>query len=342
MTELVLEGVFQGALAGASLSAPAGLNVVLAAPSDGAADLAAVIGGLVVPRRGVVRVGGVDPARSPEARARIGLVLSSEPAFLARSTAEAVRQVLELRGQRQDPGAMLSDHGLGSIANVPPARLDVRMRRRVAWALALSIPEPLALVIHEPLSLGVEGVAREMSLRAEAGTIVVAMTSSPRDASELGGSLVLLDRGRFVRRPGTPLSGELAPGARATLRVRTSAARALAHALVVDPDVESLDWDEAQRSGELRVRGPELERISLAVLRNARAVNAPLISVEAGLPALDEVRAATEGLWRAAYDNAVRAAAAHGREREERGRLAAPPAAAPSSPPPDANEGPTS
>ena len=186
MTEIALDGVFHGALTAASLSASAGLHVVLAAPADGAAELASVIGGLVVPRRGSVRVGGADPARSPETRARIGLVLLDEPAFFARTTVEAVRQVLELRGQKQDPGALLSDHGLGSVAHIRPARLDRRMRRRVAWALALAIKEPLALVVHEPLSLGSEGIARELSQRAEAGVTVVALTASPRDACELG------------------------------------------------------------------------------------------------------------------------------------------------------------
>lgn len=337
MTELALDGVSHGVLTGASLTATSGLNVVLGAPSDGAVDLALLAGGLVAPRRGTVRVGGADPARSPETRARIGLVLMDEPAFFAPTVVQAVRQVLDLRGQQRDPAALLSDHGLGSMASVRPERLDRRMRRRLAWVLALTISEPLVLVVHEPLSLGIDGVARELSLRAEAGAIVVALTASPRDASELGGSLVLLDRGRFVRRPGTPLSTELAPGARATLRVRTTAARALARALVEDPDVTALEWDDTLGSAELCVRGSEVDRLSLAVLRNARAVGAPLISIESGLPALDEVRAATEGLWRAAYDSALRAAAAH---REERRQPA--PAPRPSSPPPDADGGPTS
>lgn len=317
MSPLELEGVFAGALQGATLAIPAGLTVVLATPADGGADLLLVAGGLLVPRRGTVRVGGLDPSSSPAARARLGLVLAEEPPLAAPSLAEAVRQVLALRGQAADPRALLERHGLGSLAGISPERAGSQARRHLAWALALELAEPHALLVHEPLSLGPlasrERTRAELSARAESGVPILAVTASPRDASELGGSLVLLDRGRFVRRPGQPLATELVPGASATLSVHTPAARALARALVDDPAVASLEWGEE----EIRVRGADVDSLSLAVLRHARALSAPLSSIGMPLPALEEVRAATAGLWRAAYDAAFRTATAQARQREE-------------------------
>lgn len=314
MTELSLEGVFSGPLQGATWSFPPGLTVVLSTPADGGAELPLLFGGLVVPRRGSVRVGGVDPAGAPAVRARLGLVLAEEPPLLARSIVDGARQVLALRGAKADPMAVLSQHGLASVAGVAPEKAGAALRRHVAWALGLAIAEPLGLVVHEPLSLGHlasrERVKAELLQKAEAGVPVIAVTASPREASELGGSLLLLDRGRFVRRPGAAVVTELTPGAVATLRVRTPEARALARALLEDPAVTSLDWDESADAGELQVRGPDAEALSLAVLARARQVSAPLSSLESVLPALDEVRAATAGIWRAAYESAFRAASA--------------------------------
>jgi ABC-type nitrate/sulfonate/bicarbonate transport system ATPase subunit len=310
-----------------------------------------VLGGLSVPRRGSVRVAGVDPARSPEVRARLGLVLGAEPPFPARTLGDAVRQVLALRGDATDPMELLARHGLGSVAGASPETAGAQIRRQVAWALALAIREPHGLVIHEPLSLGRSGrehTLKELLERAEAGVPVLAVTASPREASELGGSVVLLDRGRFVRRPAAPLATELTPGASATLLVRTPEARALARALLGDPAVSSLEWDEPADADEIRVRGADADSLSLAVLSHARAVGAQLRSLEAVLPALEEVRAATAGIWRAAYENAFRTATTQAREREEasarqRARSAPPPpapeAAAPVPPTPPASPG---
>ena len=311
MTGIELQGVVCGALTGATLSIPAGLTVVLGTPADGTADLPPLVGGVVAPRRGRVQVGGIDPARSPATRARLGLV-AEESAPQAGSVVDFVRQVLALRRQVEDPLGILERHGLAALEAVSPAKLDRGLRRRLAWALALSIRDPLGLIVHEPLGLGGEAICRELAERATAGVPVLALTSSPRDASALGGSVVLLDRGRFVRRPGAPLATELSPGGPVTLRVRSSGARDLVKALAHDPAVSSLDFDGERSADAICVRGPDADRLSLAVLRQARAVGARLVSIEAALPALEEVRAATEGLWRAAYDNAYRAAAPRG------------------------------
>jgi len=341
MTTLELDAVFSGALQGATLSVPAGLTVVIGTPEDGGAELPLVLGGLVAPRRGAVRVAGRDPSRTPDVRAKLGLVLADEPPLESRTVTEGLRQAMALRGLREEPSALLERRGLAAWGAAEPSRLGAEARRQLAWALALAISEPLALIVHEPLAFGVrERTCEELHACAARGVPVLVVTASLRDASELGGSVVLLDRGRFVRRPGVPLAPELVPGAAATLFVSTPGARVLAAALAGDAAVTAVDWDDTLAPEQLRVRGPDVDRLSLAVLKHARELGVTLHSLSLALPAMEEVRAATAGLWRAAYDSALRTATAQAREREEalaRQRAASAPPAPP--PPPPETEG---
>jgi ABC-2 type transport system ATP-binding protein len=321
MTGIELDAVYGRVLRGATLSAGAGLTVILATPADGADELPRLIGGLDVPRRGTVRVLGRDPAGSPETRARLGLVLAEEPAFpAARTLTQVVGRVLALRGQKDDPHALLSRHGLAAAANAAPGAVEPAIRRHLAWVLALSTPELLCLVVHEPFCLGPladrEKTRAELSALAEKGVPVIAITASPREASALGGRLLLLDGGRVVRSPGTPLSTELAPGTSTTLRILVRDPRPLASALCADPAVSSVEWNEARDAREIRARGADADQLSLAVLAHAHATGAVIEEMELGLPAMEEARAATAGIWRAAYDNAVRAATARPQEPE--------------------------
>lgn len=340
MTLLALDGVFSGPLQGASLGVESGLTVVLATPEDGGAELPPLFAGLVVPRRGRVRVAEVDPAGSPETRARLGVVLADEPSPPARTLLDVVRQALGLRKSAEDPAALLARHGLSAFASTTPAKVGPSVRRQLAWALALAVERPLGLIVYEPLALG-DGASRErlcgeLTARAESGVPVLVITASPRDASALGGSVVLLDRGRFVRRPGVPLATELAPGAVAAFRLRTPNARALASALVTDGAVSGIEWDDRAGSDELRVRGENADRLALAVLTHTKTVGARLTAIQPELPALEVVRAATRGLWQAAYEGAHRSATAHAIElaAAPTGQQSVSPAATPSAPPP--------
>jgi len=347
VSTLSLNGVFAGVLAGADATFEPGLNVVLGAPRDGTDTLARLFSGIERPRRGTALVAGTAPWTTPSTRARVGALLSDEPAADASSFHALVSRVQALRGDPGDARSLLAEHGLEGVAGSRPDRATPEVRRHVALALALSVREPLALVLHEPFAVGPRAVrARTRTALVEAaaaGVAVLVLTASPRDASELGGRVVLLDGGRFVRRPGPVLATELAPGRGIVLRVRASTVRALVASLAQESAVASVEWDAQLAEDEVTVRGPDADAVALAVLRAVRATGAELRAIEPVLPALDVARVATQGLWRATYEAAYRAAQQQARPAAEPSSrvIARTAAISPSAPPAAAPEAPT-
>jgi ABC-type uncharacterized transport system ATPase subunit len=210
---------------------------------------------------------------------------------------------------------------------VPP-----EVRRRIAFELALTHPNPALFVLFEPLSL--PDLDRERALAAiragaERGATVIVMTASVRDAADIGGDVILLDRGRFVRRPGEPLSRELAPGRPFVLEVTSPDAKKLASLLALESAVTGIEWGQEKSSEQVRVRGGDANALALTVARVARAAKSSIQSIRAPLPGLDEIRAASAGLWRAAQE-AAREAATQARQAQlPKQDIQAPPAEPP-------------
>jgi hypothetical protein len=138
----------------------------------------------------------------------------------------------------------------------------------VAAALALSVDNPLLLALVEPLAAGLDRrrVSKKLSRAADAGAVVLCVVTSLRDAQDLGGRIFELSRGRKASlvdrsRPG--------PSAGLELVIRATPAGPLASALASDEAVFTVVYDEGRTPSEVVVRGPDLERASLAVLRAA-------------------------------------------------------------------------
>lgn len=314
MTTLSLDKIFAAELVGASVALEAGVHVVLGSPSDGTAALVSLVAGTARKKRGTLTLNGEDPFRTPGLRRRVGALLAEEPAVEDATVARHVAAALALRGDAQNADGVLAAFGLQTMAARRPARLSAGERRAVALALALSHAQPLALALHEPLAnvaiIPRRTVVEAIASAAARGAVVLCATASPRDAAELGGGVVLLDRGRFVRRPGLPLAAELAPGAGLTLALRTESPRPLAAALSNEDAVAGVELDEHAHPGQLRASGPDADALALAVLRAAQSSGAVIDAIEPVLPSVDDARAATAALWRAAYENAYRAARA--------------------------------
>jgi len=320
MSVLALRSVFAGTLASADLELEPGLNVVLGAVRDGSDTLVRLLAGLDRPRRGRVEVGGLDPFVSPRARARVGVLLRDEPPSSAKTLRQAAAEILGLSAARIDAQSLLDEQGLGGVAESSPARVPAVVRRHFALALALSTPEPLALVLHEPFAVGPlansERTRERLAALADAGVCVVVVTASPRDAASLGGRIVLLDGGRFVRRPGDVLATELCPGRSIVLRVVSSGARRLLAGLAGEESIVGVRFDAAG-GGELELTGGDADRAALALMRVARREGVDIEAIEPVLPTLDVTRAASQGLYRAAYEAAYQAARAQAQSRME-------------------------
>ncbi len=315
-----LQGVFAGALVGASADLEPGVHVVLGTPADGSADLAAVLAGVLRSRKGSVRVGDSDPWSSPDTRKRIASLLGSEPPSAASSVQSAVSRALALRGDRRSAGELLAEHGLRAWESTSPTRAPESVRRQIALALALAHESAVLLVLFEPFALPQvdrEKVLGALRAQAERGSVVVVITASVRDASDVGGDILLLDRGRFVRRPGEPLARSLTPGRAPLVEIRSKDAKQLAALLAADPAVQGVEWDASRAPERVLVRGKDADVLSLALARIARESDCAVSSIDTILPALDEARAASVGLWRAAHDAAREAASAQRRALAE-------------------------
>lgn len=283
MSVLSFEKVKTGALDRVDLTFDAGVHAVLAEADSGGADLVALSIGWDRPRSGRVLVDGADPYRRPDVRRKIGSLLAEEHVPEVWTVGGAVARVLAARGDDRSMAPLFEAMGLGRFTERRTASLSTRETRMLALALALIHPEPALLSLHEPLAAGLppELVLLRIREHAARGTVVLAVTSSRRDAELLSGRARVLERGRLL--------GELAPpGLPPALPtvVGTDDPRALSAALASELAVTSVVWDEEGRAGQISVHGTDRSEVALAVLRAARACGAKIESItEAGTAA---------------------------------------------------------
>jgi len=156
-----------------------------------------------------------DPARRlrvPPERRPVGMVFQDYLLFPHLSALENVAFGLRARGVGRAPARRaaaewLARLGLGTQAEVRPARLSGGQQQRVALARALAI-DPRLLLLDEPLS------ALDVSIRAEVRRdlrrrlrdftgVSLLVTHDPLEAIALADRLVVIEGGRVVQ-AGTP------------------------------------------------------------------------------------------------------------------------------------------
>ena len=175
----------------------------------GKTTLIKILAGLVVPDSGVVRVDGLDVARSVhEVRRLIGLVHGDERSFFWRLTlrenlrfyASLYRIPHTVAERRINELAELVD--LGAAIDREMHSYSSGMRQRAAFARGL-IHDPRLIVLDEPTRsldpMGAEDVRRIVSERvATDGRTVLIATHLMVEAETLCDRLVLLDAGSVV------------------------------------------------------------------------------------------------------------------------------------------------
>lgn len=300
MSQLTLSAVYGAVLRGVSGSFGPGLHVWLGAEPDGTEDLIELCAGVRLPRRGRLLLDGQPPGASPSARRAIASLLPWEHDELSGRVEHWAALLGALRGF--DVAAALRRYCPQLGPERPLASLSSSERRALALAVALGLPEPQLVALHEPLSAAgsASGAVLERLQQLAERTPVLLTTRSAEDARRLGGQLSVLERGVLVRDPRDAWPSAVTPGLRVELWLECDAPRRLLAELVSSPEVERASFDAAQ-GGRIQVVGSELERLALAVSRAALAARVELRALRAGSPDLAAVHGASAGLAQAAY-----------------------------------------
>ncbi|MCA9972161.1 MAG: ABC transporter ATP-binding protein [Anaerolineales bacterium] len=149
-------------LAGISLQVPAGAFVTLVGPSGvGKSTLLRIIGGLLAPTAGRVRLQGQSPAAR---QTPIGIVFQRDSLMPWRTVWQNVALPLEIRGVAKEEQngripPLLSLVGLTGFEHSYPAQLSGGMAQRVAIARAL-VHQPSLLLLDEPFG-ALDALTRE-------------------------------------------------------------------------------------------------------------------------------------------------------------------------------------
>jgi ABC-2 type transport system ATP-binding protein len=205
-----------------SLEVRAGEVVALLGPNGaGKTTTVEIVEGYRYADSGSVRVLGIDPFRAGrQHRARVGLMLQEGGIDLRARPAETLRQYAAFHADPLDPGGLLEELGLRTVASTPFRRLSGGERQRLGFALAL-VGRPEVLILDEPTA-GMDPEARavvraRIAAEREAGTAILVTSHELADIDRIADRIAVLVAGHIVG-AGTP--AELTAGLRPRLRFR--------------------------------------------------------------------------------------------------------------------------
>jgi NitT/TauT family transport system ATP-binding protein len=194
------------ALAPTSLTIPPGELIALLGPSGcGKTTLLRMIGGLLAPTEGEIRIGGRslwhNAARQADALANLGIVFQDSNLFPWLSVEANVAMPLELRGTsrkaaRAHARSLLATVGLAGFERRWPRELSGGMRQRAAIARALSA-NPAILLMDEPFG-ALDALTRDtmnlelQRLWLDLRKTIILVTHSINEAVFLADRVVLL------------------------------------------------------------------------------------------------------------------------------------------------------
>jgi ABC-type thiamine transport system ATPase subunit len=323
---VVVRAAGLGALRQADLLLPAGRYVALSNEREPLQGLVALLSGRQAPRRGHVLLDGRAPAQSPDARRKLAALFHEEALPPARSVLLSTAKALTARGESPSGAEqLLQAAGLAALTGLAPGALNQHETRSVALALALAHASANVAVLYEPLSTLVPHafVVAALDALTTRGALVLSATTSPADATLLGGRFLCVELGRV--NSSEAVTARLGAGEWQQVLVETDDARKLSQLLL--ESAHGLSTELGASAQALKVSGPALDVTVRELTELARKHGIEIRRIEAAVPPVEALMAARAGFARGAYE-AARVAALGG------SAAANPPAQLPSLPPP--------
>lgn len=297
----VLRGAGLGALRGADLELTPGRYVALSSEREPLADLVTVLSGRESPSRGQVLLDDAAPSASPALRRKVASLLAEEALPPAPTVLSSIEKALRARGAAPaGAAALLEAASLGQLGPQRPETLGARESRSVALSLALAHEGADLFALHEPLAtlLPTAFVLSRLDEHTSRGATVLAATTSPADATLLGGAWLCVELGR-VRATQGP-APRLGVGPWQQVSVETPDARALAQLLHESP--LGLSSELGASAQALKITGPALDVTVREIIALSRAHQIEITRIEAAIPPVEALMAARAGFARGAYE----------------------------------------
>ncbi|MGE0009003.1 MAG: ABC transporter ATP-binding protein [Parvibaculaceae bacterium] len=180
----------------------------LGSSGSGKSTTLRMIAGLEMPDSGSIFINGRDVSLVPPWRRNVGMVFQQYAVFPHMSVHDNVAYGLKVRGlaagdRNEKVRALLEMVGLGGYGQRRVASLSGGEQQRVALARALA-PEPLILLLDEPLSALDEKIRREMQeelkqIQRRTGTTFLYVTHDQEEALSMSDRIMVLHEGKAVQ-----------------------------------------------------------------------------------------------------------------------------------------------
>ncbi|MEM9691266.1 MAG: hypothetical protein AAGA56_01865 [Myxococcota bacterium] len=236
-----------------------GVHIIVGRPRDGLYLLAHLVAGRETPGRGEILVEGLAPSRDPALRRRMGILLE-RPALPPFGTVADYLDALAVPPERLDLW------GLGAWRDRRVDRLDETAARAVELLGSLSLAEPAALVLVEPLRrlASIEPASIKTAI-AERGSHVTTLvfTSDRLPFDDLAPTVHRLRHGVWHGEPHAA-PGDATEVQWSVVLADRQAVSPLGAALASDATLEAVGWDRPRAEVTMRARHGDVAMAALA------------------------------------------------------------------------------
>ncbi|MEQ1691248.1 MAG: ABC transporter ATP-binding protein [Gemmatimonas sp.] len=274
-----------------SCTVTTGITGLLGPNGAGKSTLLQLAAGVLAPSSGDVRVYGESPVDRPDIYSRVALVPEREALPSVMRARAFVTARAELLGVRDVSVAV--DRALASVELdlVASRRIDTfskGMRQRVKLAAAL-VHDPTLVLLDEPFN-GLDPRQRMhmmqlLEARVASGTAVLLSSHILEEIASVASNILVVLAGRLAATGDYRTLRRLMTDRPHTVRLRSSADRTLASALMQEPSVLGVEVDGTG----LTVRATDYGALSLAIAPVAQRIGCTLYEVQVTDESLEHV-----------------------------------------------------